>query len=193
MRESVEEITQLLAKWSGGDEAALDKLIPAVHIELRRIATAYLRRERPDHTLQSCALVNEAYLRLVNYNAMTWQSRAHFFAAAAQLMRRILVDHARKRLYGKRGGGACKIALDSKIDAAPQQPLELVALDDALKDLEALDPRKARIIELRFFTGLSIEETAEVLSISTPTVIREWAAAKAWLFRAVRKEAAHHS
>ena len=180
------DVTQLLAQWSDGDSSVLNRLIPIVHNELRRLASAYMRRERRDHTLQSSALVNEAYMRLVNYNAMTWESRAHFFAVAAQVMRRILVEHARKRLYAKRGGGACKVTLDAALGAHNRQPIDVLALDDALRGLQSIDPRKARLVELRFFTGLNIEETAVAMSLSTATVIREWRAAKAWLFREIR-------
>ena len=179
------EVTQLLLRWSEGDKAALGKLMPLVYRELRRLAGHYMRRERPGHTLQASALVNEAYLRLVDYRRMQWQNRAHFFAVAAQAMRRVLVEHARSRQYAKRGGTAQRISLDDVAILTDQQAAELVALDDALTSLEALDARKARIVELRYIGGLSIEETAETLGVSTATVERDWRSAKAWLYRAI--------
>jgi len=182
---SPDEITLLLHAWSNGDRASLDKLLGVVYQELRRLARRYMRQERPDHTLQTTALVNEAYLRLVNYRKMQWQNRAHFLAVAAQAMRRILVEHARGRLYDKRGGGARRVALEDAPIVGGRRVPDMIALDDALKELEAVDPRKGRIVELRFIGGLSIEETAEVLRISTATVEREWRSAKAWLYRAV--------
>jgi len=182
------EVTQLLLRWSEGDKAALDKLMPLVYRELRRLAGHYMRRERPGHTLQASALVNEAYLRLVDYRRMQWQNRAHFFAVAAQAMRRVLVEHARSRQYAKRGGTAQRISLDDVAVLTDQQAAELVALDDALTSLEALDARKARIVELRYIGGLSIEETAETLGVSTATVERDWRSAKAWLYRAISQE-----
>jgi len=182
------EVTQLLLQWSDGDKAALDKLMPLVYRELRRLASHYMRRERPAHTLQASALVNEVYLRLVDYRRMEWQNRAHFFAVAAQAMRRILVEHARSRQYAKRGGTAQRISLDDVAVLTHQQAAELVALDEALTTLEALDARKGRIVELRYIGGLSIEETAEILGISTATVERDWRSAKAWLYRAISKK-----
>ncbi len=182
------EVTQLLLRWSEGDKAALGKLMPLVYRELRRLAGHYMRRERPGHTLQASALVNEAYLRLVDYRRMQWQNRAHFFAVAAQAMRRVLVEHARSRQYAKRGGTAQRISLDDVAVLTDQQAAELVALDDALTSLEALDARKARIVELRYIGGLSIEETAETLGVSTATVERDWRSAKAWLYRAISQE-----
>ena len=181
-------VTQLLLRWSEGDKAALGKLMPLVYRELRRLAGHYMRRERPGHTLQASALVNEAYLRLVDYRRMQWQNRAHFFAVAAQAMRRVLVEHARSRQYAKRGGTAQRISLDDVAVLTDQQAAELVALDDALTSLEALDDRKARIVELRYIGGLSIEEAAETLGVSTATVERDWRSAKAWLYRAISQE-----
>lgn len=186
---SQNEVTQLLLDWGNGDKAALDKLVPVVYQELRRLAAYYMRRERPGHTLQTSALVNEAYMRLVDYSQMRWQSRAHFFAVAAQAMRRILVEHARKRHFAKRGGGAVKVSFDEAAIVSQEQASDLVALDDALTSLEAMDQRKARIVELRYIGGLNIEETAEVLAISPATVQREWRAAKAWLYRAIKEGA----
>ena len=182
------EVTQLLLRWSEGDKAALGKLMPLVYRELRRLAGHYMRRERPGHTLQASALVNEAYLRLVDYRRMQWQNRAHFFAVAAQAMRRVLVEHARSRQYAKRGGTAQRISLDDVAVLTDQQAAELVALDDALTSLEALDARKARIVELRYIGGLSIEESAETLGVSTATVERDWRSAKAWLYRAISQK-----
>jgi len=184
---SQDEVTQLLVDWSHGDKAALDRLVPIVHHELRRLARRHMRGERTGHTLQTTALVNEAYLRLVDCNRMQWQNRAHFFAVAAQLMRRILIDHARSHLYQKRGGGAIKVSLDEASGLAEERAADIVAIDEALKELAAFDARKSEIVELRFFGGLSIEETAEVLAISAPTVQREWRKAKAWLHRAIAK------
>jgi RNA polymerase sigma factor (TIGR02999 family) len=180
---SQQEVTQLLVDWSNGDEAALDKLLPLVNAELRRLAARYMRRETPGHTLQTSALVNEAYLRLVDQRHVRWQNRTHFFGIAAQLMRRILIDHARSHHYAKRGGGALKVSLDEAAAATEARSAELLAVDEALEKLTALDARKGRIVELRFFGGLSLEETAEVMGISSPTVQREWRAAKAWLHR----------
>jgi len=180
-------VTEILANWGRGDPAALEALIPAVYDELRRIARRHLRGERPDHTLQSAALVNEAYFRLLEIKAPTWQNRAHFFGLAAQLMRHILVDHARNRLAAKRGGGAPRLTLDTKIARLRQPGMDLVALDDALNELAALDPLQSRIVEMRFFGGLSIEEAASVLDISPATVKRQWATARAWLLREMSK------
>ncbi len=177
------EVTQLLMNWSKGDKAALDELIPLVQAELRRLAKRFMRRENPGHTLQTSALINEAYLKLVDQQGVEWQNRAHFFAVAAQVMRHILVDHARSYQYAKRGGGARKVPLEEAAALNEGRAAELVALDDALHSLAANDARKSQIIELRFFGGLSIEETAEVMKLSPATVIREWRAAKAWLRR----------
>jgi RNA polymerase sigma factor (TIGR02999 family) len=173
--------------WREGDRAALDELIPIVEKELRRLANHYMRRQRPGHTLQTSALVNEAYLRLIDYKNMQWRNRAHFFAMAAQAMRRVLVDHARSKNYAKRGGGALKVTLDEGTIVAEEKAVELIELDDALTDLAALDPRKSRIVEMRYFGGLSVEETAEVLGLSAVTVMREWRSAKGWLLRAMSK------
>ena len=180
------EVTQLLIEWRNGDRAALDKLMPLIHEELRRLAHHYMSRERPGHTLQTTALVNEAYLRLVNRKEVHWQNRAHFFAIAAQCMRSILVDHARGLAYAKRGGGARKTSLDEGMVVSQERAAEVVALDDALKELAALDPQQSRIVELRFFGGLTVEEAAEVLSLSPATIKREWSTAKAWLYRELR-------
>jgi RNA polymerase sigma factor (TIGR02999 family) len=178
-----QEITQLLTKWSSGDKAALDELIPLVYPELRRLARAYMRREDTGHTLQTSALINEAYLRLVNQQDVEWQNRAHFYAVAAQVMRHILVDHARKYRYAKRGGGAEHVALDELAVVCDERATELIALDDALNRLATLDQRKSQIVELRFFGGLTVEETAEVMKLAPITIMREWRAAKAWLGR----------
>lgn len=178
-----QEVSQLLLAWSDGDQSALDKLVPLVYAELRRLASHYMSRERPGHSLQTTALVNEAYLRLVDYKRMRWEGRAHFFAVSAQLMRRILVEHARKRQYLKRGGGAARVALEEAAVISEEPTADLVALDDALESLAAIDRRKSRVVELRFFGGLSVEETAEVLKVSPLTVMRDWSTAKAWLYR----------
>jgi len=181
-----QEVTQLLGDWSGGDEAALEKLFPLVQPELHRLAHHYMRRERAGHTLQTTAIINEAYLRLIDNTKPSWQNRSHFVAAAAQLMRRIMVDHARERLSLKRGGGALKVTLDEAAFVTESRSDELLALDEALEGLAALDPRKSQIVELRYFGGLTIEETAEFLKLSQRTVEREWTMAKAWLYRALR-------
>jgi RNA polymerase sigma factor (TIGR02999 family) len=178
-----QDVSQLLVDWSNGDQAALDKLLPLVNAELRQLARRYMRRENPGHTLQTSALVNEAYLRLIDQKSVRWQNRAHFFGIAAQLMRRILIDHARSHHYAKRGGGALRVSLDEAAAVTEARAAELLAVDEALEKLTAMDARKGRIVELRFFGGLSLEETAEVLGISSPTVQREWRAAKAWLHR----------
>jgi len=178
-------VTQLLADASQGDQGALDALFPLVYNELRRLADAYLRNERPNHTLQATALVHEAYLRLVDQTSINWQNRAHFFSVAAQVMRHILVDHARSHQRLKRGGSARKLSLDEAVSFFEQRDLNLVGLDEALTDLEKLDPQQSRIVELRFFGGLTIEEMAEVLKTSPATVSREWSMAKMWLHRAL--------
>jgi RNA polymerase sigma factor (TIGR02999 family) len=195
MGESPQEVTQLLRAWSGGEESALDKLVPLVYGELHRMARRYMARERPGNTLQVTALVNEAYLKLihspqglVDSRQASWQNRAHFFAVCAQVMRRILVDRARSRRAGKRGMGTPALELDEALVVAQGQSADLVALDDALKDLAALDPRKGQIVELRFFGGLSVEETAEVLKVSKETVMRGWKLAKSWLRRELSRE-----
>jgi len=179
-------ITQLLVEWSKGNQGALDQLMPRVYDELRRLARSYLRRERPDHTLQATALVHEAYIRLMDQHSVSWQNRAHFFGIASQLMRRILVNHALARGAAKRGGQAPKLSIDEGV-SFEQRDVDLLALDDALKTMETLDPRQARIVELRFFRGLSIEETAEVVNLSPATVKREWSTAKLWLRRQIAK------
>ena len=176
------EISGLLRAWSGGDQSALNGLTPVVYRELRRLAHRYMERERPGHMLQTTALVNEAYLRLVDYKRMHWQDRAHFFAVAAQAMRRILVDYARSRNL-KRGGGAHHVALDETALLSGDRTGDMVALDDAMNALGRLDPRKVQIIEMRFFGGLSVEEAAEVLKVSPATVRRDWSIAKFWLYR----------
>ena len=177
------DVTALLESWSNGDPDALQRLMPLVYDELHRLAGAYQRRERPDHTLQSTALVHEAYLRMVNQKTVHWQNRAHFFGVAAQSIRHILVDHARGYQTAKRGSGAHKLSLDEAIGVTEGREIDLVALDDALNGLSAVDPQQGRIVELRFFGGLSIEETAAVLKISPATVKRDWVMAKAWLYR----------
>jgi RNA polymerase sigma-70 factor (ECF subfamily) len=180
------DVTALLLAWSEGDESALDRLIPIVHDELYRIARACMSGERGEHTLQPTALVNEAYLRLVQIDRMRWQNRAHFLAMAARVMRRILVDFARSKQYAKRGGDVVNVSLAADI-AAPAEPgRDLVALDDALEVLAKIDPRKSRVIEMRFFGGLSVKEASEALSVSPETVMRDWKLAKAWLLRELR-------
>jgi RNA polymerase sigma-70 factor, ECF subfamily len=186
-----DSITQLLLAWRNGEKAALDQLIPIVERELRRLASYYLRRQRPEHTLQTSALVNEAYLRLIDYKDMNWQNRAHFFAMAAQAMRRVLVDHARNHSYLKRGGGMQKVQIEEAVLTAQPKARELIALDDALTDFEKIDPRKSRIVEMRYFAGMSVQETAGVLGISEVTVIREWNAAKRWLLRELSHKESH--
>jgi len=176
------DITELLVAWSGGDRSALDQLAPVVYEELRRQAKALMARERPGHTLQTTALVNEAYLRLVDCNRMRWQDRAHFFAVSAQMMRRVLVDYARRQNV-KRGGGLKRVSLDEAADIGIDRAAEFVAIDDALNTLAEIDPRKSSVVELRFFGGLSVEETAEILKVAPITVIRDWNMARAWLYR----------
>jgi RNA polymerase sigma factor (TIGR02999 family) len=180
-----EDVTQLLAEWSNGDREALERLLPLVERELHRLAHHYMSRESAGRTLQTTELVNEAYLRLVDQKNVRWQNRAHFFAISAETMRRILVDHARRRSRRKRGGGAYTISLDETALVSPKPSANLVALDDALKKLSAFDARKARVVELRFFGGLNVEETAAVLGISPNTVVRDWRTARAWLYNAV--------
>lgn len=179
------EVTQLLRSWSDGDQEALDKLIPLVYAELHRLARGYMRGEREGHTLQTTALINEAFLRLIDWKKVSWQNRAHFFGVSAQLMRRILVDFARSRNL-KRGGALSRVTLNEALIPEASRT-DVVAVDEALKSLEALDPRKVKIVELRFFAGLSTIETAEVLKISKRTVEREWGLAQAWLLRELRK------
>ena len=182
---SPQEVTQLLADWGRGDKSAFDKLFPLVHEELRRIAQRQMSHERPGHTLQATALVNEAYLKLAGNEGFEWRDRAHFYAVCAQVMRHVLIDHARAHARDKRGGGALQVSLNDAIALGEQRAEELVALDEALRSLEHLDPQKGRIVEMRYFGGLSIEETAEVLDISPRTVRREWRRAKAWLYRMI--------
>ena len=182
------EVTELLIDWSNGNQAALDKLMPLVDQELHRLAHHYMRRENAAHTLQTTALVNEAYLKLIDQKHVHWKNRAHFFALSAQLMRRILVDHARSRKYAKRGGGAQRISFDEALVISSERGTNLVALDEALSKLTAIDPRKGKVVELRFFGGLSVEETAEAMQISSVTVMREWSMAKAWLYNSLHNE-----
>jgi RNA polymerase sigma-70 factor (ECF subfamily) len=179
-------VTALLLAWGRGDDSALERLMPLVHDELRRLARRLMRDERPGHTLQTAALVNEAYLRLVDASRVRWQDRAHFFALCARLMRRILVDHARSRNYQKRGGGLRHVSLHDDLVGPGERATDLVALDDALETLARSDPRKSRVVELRFFAGLSVEETAEALDVSPETVMRDWKFAKVWLLRELR-------
>jgi RNA polymerase sigma factor (TIGR02999 family) len=187
MATSSHEVTQLLRAWGNGDERALARLAPLVEAELHRLAESFLRRERPGHTLQTTALVNEAYLRLIDDNAVEWQNRAHFFGIAAQLMRRILVDHARRRQKLKRGGGALRVSL-AETEAFAQGPsADIIALDDAMMSLSEFDPRKSQIVELKFFGGLGEEAIAEVLKVSLRTVQREWSLARAWLYQELAK------
>ena len=176
------EVSGLLRAWGDGDRDALDRLTPVVYDELRRLARRYMRGERPGHSLQTTALVNEAYMRLVDYKSMQLQNRAHFFAVSAQLMRRILVDHARRHNL-KRGGGVQHVSLEETAIVEDDRPADLVALDDAMNALARIDPRKVQVVEMRFFGGLSVEETAEVLKVSPVTVMRDWSTAKAWLYR----------
>ena len=182
----------MLRAWSAGDEGALDRLTPIVYEELRRLARGYMMRERPGHSLQTTALVNEAYMRLVDYKRMQWQNRAHFFAVSAQLMRRILVEHARRHNL-KRGGGAHHLSLEEAAEVGGGRAPDLVALDDAMNALARLDARKAQVVEMRFFGGLSVEETAEVLKVSPVTVMRDWSTAKAWLYREMTHRIADES
>jgi len=183
------DITALLKDWSGGDREALERLLPAVYGELKRLAASYLRSERPDHTLQPTALVHEAYLRLQGQRSVVWSNRAHFYGIAARIMRRILVDHARRRGAAKRDGAALRVTLVDADAGADDRAPELIALDSALTTLEELDPQQARIVELRFFGGLTVEETADAAGISTATVKREWRTARAWLRREIGLEA----
>jgi RNA polymerase sigma-70 factor (ECF subfamily) len=185
MTPSPQEVTQLLIEWGNGNEAAADKLMPLVYEELHRLAHRYMGHERPGHTLQTSGLVNEAYLRLIDQSQVHWQNRSHFFGIAAQMMRRILVDYARNRRYAKRGGNARQVPLDEGLIVSEERGQEIVALDDALQNLATIDERKSRIVELRFFGGLSIEETAETLGVSPGTVMRDWTLAKAWLRREI--------
>jgi RNA polymerase sigma factor (TIGR02999 family) len=185
------QITRLLKDWSAGNSTALEELMPIIYDELRSLAAHYLRRERIDHTLQPTALVHEAYFRLVDQQAVQWQNRAHFFGVAAQMMRRILIDHAKSHGRAKRGGGRQKVDLDQAVALTAEQAGELLALDEALATLGQFDARKGKIVELRYFGGLSVEETAEVLGISPNTVMRDWAMAKAWLYNQIKGEGDH--
>lgn len=188
-RESPNPVTELLVRWRSGDHQALESLMPLVYDELRRLAHHYLRRERSDHTLQSTALVHEAYLRLTGNAPPQWQNRAHFFGIAAHLMRQILVEHARSRSTAKRGGNAPRLALDESLATPQETGVDVIALDRALHELSELDAQQGRIVELRFFAGLTIEDTSEVLGISPATVKRDWTTARAWLYRAMTGEA----
>jgi RNA polymerase sigma factor (TIGR02999 family) len=181
------EVSELLGRWRGGDPEALESLIPLVYTELRKLARGYLRRERPNHTLQSAALVHEAYVRLANHASPNWQNRTHFFGVAARLMREILVEHARSRGAAKRGAAVSTIAFNEALGIPQQQNMDLIRLDDALHRLATLDERQCRIVELRFFAGLSIEDTSEALGISAATVSREWTTARLWLRREVAR------
>ena len=187
MSSTSHEVTQLLIDWGNGDQAPLDRLMPLVHAELRRMARRYMSRQNPGHTLQTTALINEAFLKLVGSHDKHFQNRAHFFGVAAQAMRHILVDYARAKQYEKRGGGAQQVSLDEALTVSAERAAELVALDDALKELANIDSRKSRVVELRYFGGLSVEETAEVLNVSAVTVMRDWSLAKAWLHRELSK------
>jgi RNA polymerase sigma factor (TIGR02999 family) len=189
MPQSPQEVTQLLIAWGNGDEKAAERLMPLVDRELRRLAHQYMRRERVGHTLQTSALVNEAYIRLVDVKGVQWQDRAHFFGLAAHLMRRVLVDYARHQGSAKRGGGARPLPLDDALGVSEERAADVVALDDALKALAGVDPRKSQLVELRFFGGLTIEEAAAVLNVSPGTAMRDWTLTKAWL----RREMAHPS
>jgi RNA polymerase sigma-70 factor, ECF subfamily len=183
------KVTALLRAWSGGDQSALEQLAPVLHGELKRIARRYMRRERQGHTLQPTALVNEAFLRLVDVRGVQWQDRAHFFALAGQMMRRILVNYALARSAGKRGGARCHVSLDEAMIVSPERDSALVELDEALQELANVDSRKAQVVELRFFAGLSVEETAAVLKVSPQTVLRDWSLSKPWLAREMGRAA----
>ena len=188
MSPSQNEVTQLLHAWSDGNKAALEELTPLVYAELRRLAEKYMRRERAGHPLQTTALVNEAYVRLIDLRQVRWQNRAHFFGVAAQLMRHILVDFARARRRAERGGYKQQVSLEEAAVAPKEKSADFIALDDALKSLAEIDPRKSRMVELRFFGGLSVEETAEALNVSPRTVMREWSLARDWLYRELSSE-----
>lgn len=186
---SPQDVTGLLHEWRHGDKSAFDRLMPLVYDEMRRIAHRYMQKERDGHTLQTTALINEAYVRLVGQQKIEWQNRAHFFAVTAEVMRHVLIDHARRLHYAKRGGGAQHVPFDDVDAMSTERAAELVALDEALSEFAKLDPRKSRVVELRYFGGLSLEETADVLEISLMTVRRDWRAAKAWLYRKLNDEA----
>lgn len=192
MSSPAQEITQLLLNWGHGDEAALEELVPLVYPELRKMARRYMGREKTGHTLQTSALINEAYMRLVDQSAVSWQGRGHFFAVAAQVMRHILIDHARHANFDKRGGGAQHVPLDHADVIRGERAAEFIALDDALISLASIDPRKSKIVELRFFGGLTVEETADATGLAPITVMREWRAAKAWLHREITGADAVH-
>jgi RNA polymerase sigma-70 factor, ECF subfamily len=183
------EVTQLLRDWRNGDATAFDRLLPLVYDELRRLAGHYMRGERADHTLQTSALLHEAYLRLIEHEGIDWQNRAHFFGVAAQAMRRVLVDYARTRNYQKRGGKAAQVSLEEAATLAAERGAEVIALDEALQSLAKLDPRKSRVVELRYFGGLSVAETAEALGISVATMMRDWNLARVWLLREMSRSA----
>ncbi|HEX8283787.1 MAG TPA: sigma-70 family RNA polymerase sigma factor [Pyrinomonadaceae bacterium] len=185
---SPSEITDLLICWGDGDQAALERLLPLVESQLHRLAHAYMRREQPDHTLQTTALINETFLKLVDQSRVRWQNRAHFYGVAAQLMRRVLLNHARDKKRHKRGGGGCKVSLSEVEAMSDERSVELLALDEALERLSSIDARKCRVVELRYFGGLSVKETAEVLKVSPVTVARDWEMAKAWLSRELGDE-----
>jgi RNA polymerase sigma-70 factor, ECF subfamily len=186
---SPNEVTERLIAWGAGDMAAFDQLLPLVYQELRRMAGNYLRQENPGHTLQPTALVHEAWLRLIDQTRVDWRNRAQFFGVAAQMMRRILVDHARAKHREKRGGDAVKLSLDDVINISQERAADLLALDDALDELRLIDWRKSRVVELRYFGGFSVEETAQILEVSSETVMRDWKMAKAWLYQQIRREA----
>jgi RNA polymerase sigma factor (TIGR02999 family) len=188
MAEAHQNVTELLIGWGNGDKEALDRLVPLVYEELRRQAARYLRRERAGHTLQTTALIHEAYLRLIDQKNVQWQNRAQFFGIAAQLMRWILVDHARTRRRAKRGGSNLRVSLTDAMAVEQSGEIDVVALNEALERLEKIDPQQSKIVELRFFSGLTVEETAEVLNVSAATVKREWRMAKAWLHRAISQD-----
>ena len=188
---SQKQITEMLVDWGNGDEAALEKLAPLVYDQLHRLARRYMGRERPGHTLQTSALVNEAFIRLIDWKNVEWQNRAHFFGVSAQIMRRILVDFARSRDYAKRGGGVRNVSLDEAALISSDRRTDLVALDEALNTLAELDARQSRVVELRFFGGLSLEETAEVLKVSVGTVRRDWSLSRAWLHRELSRTSAN--
>lgn len=185
------DVTALLTAWNGGDAAALEKLVPLVYQELHRTAHRYMARERTSHTLQTTALINEVYVRLTDFQGMSWQNRNHFFAICANLMRRVLTDFARSRRFLKRGGDAIHFAFDETLFGGRERAAGIVALDDALNALAVIDERKSRVVELRFFGGLSVEETAQVLDVSVETVMRDWKLAKVWLFRELSKDGTH--
>jgi RNA polymerase sigma-70 factor, ECF subfamily len=186
---SPNEITERLIAWGAGDRAALDHLLPVIYQELRRMAGNYLRQESPGHTLQPTALVHEAWLRLIDQTRVNWQNRAQFFGVAAQMMRRILVDHAKTKRREKRGGDAVKLPLDDVINLSSERAADLLALDDALDELRRIDERKSRVVELRYFGGFGVEETAQILGVSPETVMRDWKVARAWLYQQIRREA----